>query len=198
MLAFAIRRFGQSIFVLVVMSFLVFAGVYAIGNPVELLINPQADELERARATAALGLDKPLLEQYGIFLARAFSGDLGRYDERGPAWYWNNISCGEHTGTHFDAPIHWISGRDRPNNSVDTLPVEHFIAPACVIDCSAEAALLQEGGASRCRPAEAGLPWRCRSMACRLPIGISLLRPRPPLHRQSPQFRLSRSHRRLL
>jgi len=77
-LAFTIRRFAQSAFVLVVMSFLVFAGVYAIGNPVDLLINPQADDFERARAAAALGLDKPLLEQYGIFVARAFSGDLGR------------------------------------------------------------------------------------------------------------------------
>ena len=47
MLAFAIRRLGQSLFVLVVMSFLVFLGVYAIGNPVELLVNPQADEVER-------------------------------------------------------------------------------------------------------------------------------------------------------
>jgi len=66
--------------------------------------------------------------------------EISRYDERGPAWYWNNVSFGEHTGTHFDAPIHWISGRDRPNNSLHTLPVEHFIAPACVIDCSSEAA----------------------------------------------------------
>src|SRR5215831_21160107 len=65
--------------------------------------------------------------------------EISRYDERGPAWYWNNVSFGEHTGTHFDAPNHWISGRDRANNSTDTLPVEHFIAPACVIDCSAEA-----------------------------------------------------------
>lgn len=78
MLAFAIRRFGQSLFVLVVMSFLVFLGVYAIGNPIELLVNPQADEIERARATAALGLDKPILEQYFTFLSRAASGDLGR------------------------------------------------------------------------------------------------------------------------
>ena len=78
MLAFTIRRFGQSFFVLVVMSFLVFVGVYAIGNPVELLINPQADDFERARATAALGLDKPLLEQYGIFVVHALKGDLGR------------------------------------------------------------------------------------------------------------------------
>jgi kynurenine formamidase len=66
--------------------------------------------------------------------------EVSRYDERGPGWYWNNFSCGEHTGTHFDAPIHWISGRDLPNNAVDTIPVEHFIAPACVIDCSAEVA----------------------------------------------------------
>jgi kynurenine formamidase len=65
---------------------------------------------------------------------------ISRYDESGPAWYWNNVSFGEHTGTHFDAPIHWISGRDLPNNSVDALPVEHFIAPACVIDCSNHAA----------------------------------------------------------
>ncbi len=64
---------------------------------------------------------------------------ISRYDESGPGWYWNNVSFGEHTGTHFDAPIHWISGRDLPNNSLDTLPVENFIAPACVIDCSADA-----------------------------------------------------------
>ena len=40
--------------------------------------------------------------------------EISRYDDRGPAWYWNNFSCGEHTGTHFDAPIHWVSGRDLP------------------------------------------------------------------------------------
>ena len=62
--------------------------------------------------------------------------EVSRYDERGPGWYWNNFSCGEHTGTHFDAPIHWISGRDLPHNAVDTIPVHHFVAPACVIDCS--------------------------------------------------------------
>jgi peptide/nickel transport system permease protein len=77
-LAFAIRRFGQSLFVLVVMSFLVFLGVYAIGNPLELLVNPQADEIERARASMALGLDKPFLVQYATFLTHAFGGDLGK------------------------------------------------------------------------------------------------------------------------
>jgi kynurenine formamidase len=65
---------------------------------------------------------------------------VSRYDERGPAWYWNNFSCGEHTGTHFDAPIHWISGRNLPNNATDTIPVQHLVGPACVIDCSREAA----------------------------------------------------------
>ncbi len=66
--------------------------------------------------------------------------EISRYDERGPAWYWNNLSFGEHTGTHFDAPIHWITGRDLPNNATDTLPTASFVAPACVIDCAAESA----------------------------------------------------------
>jgi len=58
--------------------------------------------------------------------------EISRYNERGPAWYWNNFSMGEHTGTHFDAPIHWVSGKDLPNNSVDTIVAKNFIAPACV------------------------------------------------------------------
>jgi kynurenine formamidase len=66
--------------------------------------------------------------------------EISRYDDRGPAWYWNNFSCGEHTGTHFDAPIHWVSGKDLPNNTTDTIPARNFIAPACVIDCSRESA----------------------------------------------------------
>ena len=78
MLAFTIRRLGQSVFVLVVMAFIVFIGVYAIGDPVELLVNPQADAAERARATAAMGLDKPLAEQFLVFLRGAARGDLGR------------------------------------------------------------------------------------------------------------------------
>src|SRR5207302_286809 len=50
--------------------------------------------------------------------------EVSRYDERGPAWYWNNFSCGEHTGTHFDAPVHWVSGKDLPNNATDSIPPE--------------------------------------------------------------------------
>jgi len=78
MASYALRRLGQSLFVLALMSFLVFVGVYAIGNPIELLVNPEADDAERARAAQALGLDKPLLVQYGLFLAHAMKGDLGR------------------------------------------------------------------------------------------------------------------------
>jgi peptide/nickel transport system permease protein len=78
MLTFALRRLLQSFIVLFAMSALVFAGVYAIGNPVDILINPQADQAEIARATAALGLDQPLWRQYWTFLSGAIAGDLGK------------------------------------------------------------------------------------------------------------------------
>ena len=68
----------QSIVVLLVMSLLVFIGVYAVGNPVDILINPQADQIEREHAIATLGLDKSLPEQYLSFLSGALHGDLGR------------------------------------------------------------------------------------------------------------------------
>jgi kynurenine formamidase len=64
--------------------------------------------------------------------------EVSRYDERGPAWYWNNISTGEHTGTHFDAPVHWISGRDGAD--VASVPLSAMVAPAVVLDFSAQAA----------------------------------------------------------
>ena len=47
---------------------------------------------------------------------------ISRYDDKGPAWYWNTLRFGEHTGTHFDAPIHWITGKDLPDNACDTIP----------------------------------------------------------------------------
>jgi kynurenine formamidase len=66
--------------------------------------------------------------------------ELSRYDDRGPAWYWNAFETGEHTGTHFDAPVHWISGRDLPNNTVDRIPPAQFVGPACVVDVTNEVA----------------------------------------------------------
>jgi peptide/nickel transport system permease protein len=78
MLIYIIRRSMQSVVVLFVMSLLVFVGVYAIGNPIDILINPQADQMDRERAIANLGLDKPLWEQYFVFLKGAMTGDLGK------------------------------------------------------------------------------------------------------------------------
>ncbi|MEK6594163.1 MAG: ABC transporter permease [Pseudomonadota bacterium] len=75
---FIIRRCAQSLVTLFVMSLLVFTGVYAIGNPVDILVSPQADQAEIARTIAALGLDQPLWRQYWHFLAGALSGDLGK------------------------------------------------------------------------------------------------------------------------
>src|SRR5687768_3643029 len=66
--------------------------------------------------------------------------EISRYDERGPAWYWNTIRMGEHTGTHFDAPIHWVTGKDLPDNACDTIPAGRFVGPACVLDASPESA----------------------------------------------------------
>ena len=64
--------------------------------------------------------------------------EISKYDERGPAWYWNDISTGEHTGTHFDAPVHWATGRY--GEDVSQVPVTRLIAPAVLLDFSAEAA----------------------------------------------------------
>src|ERR1041384_7286986 len=64
--------------------------------------------------------------------------EISRYDEKGPAWYWNNIHTGEHTGTHLDVPVHWVSGKD--GHDVSQVPLGTLVAPAGVIDFSAKAA----------------------------------------------------------
>lgn len=82
----------------------------------------------------------PLPTEFGWGQSWPFSMEtISRYDDKGPAWYWNNFKCGEHTGTHFDAPIHWVTGKDHDNHATDTLPPERFVAPAVVIDAVAEA-----------------------------------------------------------
>ncbi|HWU02015.1 MAG TPA: cyclase family protein [Novosphingobium sp.] len=92
--------------------------------------------------TQTLSEDTPLLvlpEPFGQ--TAAFSRqEISRYDERGVAWHWNNFTVGEHTGTHFDAPIHWVTGKDLPGNTVDRVPADKLIAPAVVVDVSAECA----------------------------------------------------------
>ncbi len=64
--------------------------------------------------------------------------EISRYDDRGPAWYWNNFTTGEHTGTHFDAPNHWVTGKDL--DDISQVPVTRMIGPAAVIDKTAEVA----------------------------------------------------------
>ncbi|MFZ6643960.1 ABC transporter permease [Undibacterium sp. TC4M20W] len=75
---FILRRLLQSLAVLLLMSLLVFAGVYAIGNPIDILISPEADQAERLRIIAAFGLDLSLPQQYWLFLKNALAGDMGR------------------------------------------------------------------------------------------------------------------------
>ena len=78
MLVFILRRLSQSVVVLFVMSLLVFAGVYALGNPIDILIPPDADQADRERAIQSLGLDRPPWVQYGLFLQQALGGNLGK------------------------------------------------------------------------------------------------------------------------
>jgi peptide/nickel transport system permease protein len=78
MLVFIIRRCVQSVAVLLLMSVLVFVSVYAIGNPIDILISADADQIERARVIAAFGLDQPLWTQYFLFIKNAIAGDMGR------------------------------------------------------------------------------------------------------------------------
>src|SRR5215475_11207694 len=90
--------------------------------------------------TAPLTSSTPILalpDQFGQTWPFSLT-EISRYDDRGPAWYWNNIATGEHTGTHFDAPVHWATGRD--GEDVSQVPASKLIAPAVVLDFSAQSA----------------------------------------------------------
>jgi kynurenine formamidase len=86
--------------------------------------------------TQPLGPETPVIGLPPIFGASpgVTIDVISKYDGKGPAWYWNTIRMGEHTGTHFDAPVHWITGKDLNDNACDTIPVKRFVGPACVID----------------------------------------------------------------
>jgi len=75
---FIIRRLMQSVLVVLIMSVIVFVGVHVVGDPVDMLINPEADQAEIERVIRSLGLDRPLHEQYWFFLMNALEGDLGK------------------------------------------------------------------------------------------------------------------------
>jgi len=96
--------------------------------------------LEVIDLTAPLSDRTPILQLPPPFAnTQSFAlQEISNYDERGPAWYWNNFSAGEHVGTHFDAPVHWITGRD--SLDVSQVPPRQLIAPAVVLDKSAECA----------------------------------------------------------
>src|ERR1700733_6533466 len=78
MITWTIRRLFQACFVVLAMTIIVFVGVHVIGNPVDILISPEADQAERARIITSMGLDQPLWRQYALFLYDALHGDLGR------------------------------------------------------------------------------------------------------------------------
>jgi kynurenine formamidase len=96
--------------------------------------------IEVVDLTAPLSSETPVIQLPPPFAQTApFQlEELSRYDDRGPAWYWNNFRTGEHTGTHFDAPNHWVTGRDLED--VASVPAQRLIAPAVVLDFSAQAA----------------------------------------------------------
>jgi isatin hydrolase len=110
-----------------------------------------AEELRQGRIqvvdlTQPLGPDTPVIDLPPIFAPSPglTVETISRYDDKGPAWYWNTLHLGEHTGTHFDAPAHWITGKDRANNTTDTIPPAQFVGPACVIDVSKEVAQFED------------------------------------------------------
>lgn len=99
-----------------------------------------AGSIELVDLTAPLSSQTPLLELPPEFgqTARFELEEISRYDDRGPAWYWNNFRTGEHTGTHFDAPSHWVTGKD--GDHIDTVPLAAMVAPAVVLDVTAQVA----------------------------------------------------------
>lgn len=92
--------------------------------------------------SAPLGPDTPLLKlppELADDTPRIEIHKISEYDDRGPFWAWNWLKIGEHSGTHFDAPHHWITGKGHADGSTDTIDPQYFAAPANVIDCSQEA-----------------------------------------------------------
>ena len=92
--------------------------------------------------TAVLGPDTPILrlpKDFARNTPKVEIHKISEYDADGPFFAWNWLKLGEHSGTHFDAPHHWISGKDFEDGYTDTLDVQRLIAPVNVIDCSKEA-----------------------------------------------------------
>ena len=99
--------------------------------------------IEVVDLSAVLGPDTPLIKlppDFAVDTPKIEIHAISAYDKNGPFWAWNWLKLGEHSGTHFDAPMHWITGKDYPDGATDTIPVKNFVAPVNVIDCSKESA----------------------------------------------------------
>src|SRR6187401_917490 len=110
---------------------------------IDLVADLAAGRLKIVDLTQPLGSETPVIGLPPIFAPSpgATIDVISRYDDKGPAWYWNTLRFGEHTGTHFDAPIHWVTGKDLPGNACDSIPASRFIGPACVIDVEPDVAI---------------------------------------------------------
>jgi kynurenine formamidase len=105
------------------------------------LVDGLADgQIEIVDLTARLSSDTPIIQLPPMFgqTQRFELEEISNYDDRGPGWYWNNFRSGEHTGTHFDAPNHWVTGKDL--GDVADVPVDRLIRPVVVLDFSTQCA----------------------------------------------------------
>lgn len=106
----------------------------------DLLDAVAGGRIEVLDLTAPLSSQTPILklpEPFGQTVPFQLQ-EISRYDDRGPAWYWNNITTGEHTGTHFDAPVHWVTGQN--GGDVAQVPLPRLVAAAAVVDVTEQAA----------------------------------------------------------
>jgi kynurenine formamidase len=105
-----------------------------------LVAELNAGQLKVVDLSQPLGPETPVIDLPAMFGASPglTMEVISRYDAKGPGWYWNTLHLGEHTGTHFDAPVHWITGKDLPDNRTDTIRARKFVGPACVIDVTAD------------------------------------------------------------
>jgi isatin hydrolase len=99
--------------------------------------------IEVVDCSGVLGPETPLLQlppEFGKNTPKIEINTISEYDQNGPFWAWNWLKLGEHSGTHFDAPHHWITGKDFADGYTDTIPMQRLVAPVNVIDASAEVA----------------------------------------------------------
>jgi kynurenine formamidase len=111
-----------------------------LGNLAAMLLEGKVEVVD---LSGRLGPDTPLLqlpEDFAKNTPKIEIHKISEYDSDGPFFAWNWLKLGEHSGTHFDAPHHWITGKDFADGYTDSIPPQNFVAPVNVIDCSAEVA----------------------------------------------------------